>query len=234
MPGRGRAGSGCVPGAAAAVDILAIGGCRRRGRRRHQPPGKVVGERAAALERGEIAGRVEEAVDGFACRRHGLGDGPVRGRRDGNCEVIAGAGRTVADGDEIVAAVVAQGLAVRRDRVVGQPAPAGRADQAIERIVAVLLGHRRDRQLKAQAEPGGVALTLSIAPTSDTAINSANYTFNPPATITAVKIDPVKDFIIHLVADLKAGTAYTVTIANLLTLAGDGVDPACDSAPVAP
>lgn len=87
---------------------------------------------------------------------------------------------------------------------------------------------------QAQAEPDGVALTLSIAPTSDTAVNSANYTFNPAATIKAVKIDPVKDFIIHVAADLKAGTAYTVTIANLMTLVGDGVDPAHASAPVAP
>ena len=82
----------------------------------------------------------------------------------------------------------------------------------------------------ATPEFGGVALTLSIAPTPDGAVDIANYTFDPPAKVTAAQVDKAKNFIIHVAADLTAGTKYTVTIANMITMVGDGVDPDRNSA----
>ncbi|HTD21425.1 MAG TPA: hypothetical protein VK738_02155 [Terriglobales bacterium] len=76
----------------------------------------------------------------------------------------------------------------------------------------------------ASPETGGVALTLNVAPERTGAVNAANYVFEPKATVISATIDAGKDFIIHLKADLTSGTKYKVTIQNLTTLLGDGVD----------
>lgn len=76
------------------------------------------------------------------------------------------------------------------------------------------------------ASTSGVELTLTIAPTADTAEVAANYVISPPVPVTAVSQNPQTDFMIRLSADLVAGTGYTVTIQNLDSMLGSGVDPA--------
>jgi hypothetical protein len=82
----------------------------------------------------------------------------------------------------------------------------------------------------AEPEKGGVALTLSIAPTPDGAVNTANFTFSPNVKVTAAQPDPAKNFIIHVSGNFAAKTKYTATIQNLMTMVGDGVDPAHNTA----
>ena len=75
-----------------------------------------------------------------------------------------------------------------------------------------------------------MALTLSIAPTPDGAVNTANFTFSPNVKVTAAQPDPAKNFIIHVSGNFAAKTKYTATIQNLMTMVGDGVDPAHNTA----
>lgn len=71
----------------------------------------------------------------------------------------------------------------------------------------------------------GLILTLSVAPTTATATDTQNYELSPETPISSAKQDPTKDFIIYLEADLAEGKTYTVTIRNLTSIVGSGVDP---------
>jgi hypothetical protein len=72
---------------------------------------------------------------------------------------------------------------------------------------------------------GGLKLLLSTAPTKASATDVANYRMDPVATITGARVDEVYDFIIFLDVALEAKQEYTVTIQNLTSIAGSGVDP---------
>lgn len=70
-----------------------------------------------------------------------------------------------------------------------------------------------------------VVLTLSLAVDPTSASDVSNYTFNPVATVTSAKADNSTGFTIYLEAELEAGTSYEVTISNLTSILGTGVDP---------
>lgn len=70
-----------------------------------------------------------------------------------------------------------------------------------------------------------VVLTLSLAVDPTSASDVSNYSFNPVATVTSAKVDRSTGFTIYLEADLEAGKSYEVTISNLSSILGTGVDP---------
>jgi hypothetical protein len=82
----------------------------------------------------------------------------------------------------------------------------------------------------AKAEAGGVALTMTVAPVENEAVNVANYATDPAVTITEATVDAQYNFIVHLKAAFTAGKSYKVTISNLHNMFGGGVDPNQDSA----
>lgn len=83
---------------------------------------------------------------------------------------------------------------------------------------------------KATALPDGeVTVNLSLAVEPKTGTNVANYVLSPKARVTSAMVDRTTGFIVHLEADLKAGTKYELTVQNLVSILGSGVDPERDS-----
>lgn len=70
-----------------------------------------------------------------------------------------------------------------------------------------------------------VVLIFSLALLNDSATNVANYTLTPAAKITSATLDTATGFIVHLKVDMKPGTQYTVTVQNLTSILGTGLDP---------
>lgn len=70
-----------------------------------------------------------------------------------------------------------------------------------------------------------VVLNFSLALESDSATNIANYSLVPDATVTSAILDIATGFIVHLKADLKPDTEYEVTVDNLVSILGTGLDP---------
>lgn len=70
-----------------------------------------------------------------------------------------------------------------------------------------------------------VVLIFSLALLNDSATNVANYTLTPAAKITSATLDTATGFIVHLKADMKPDTQYTVTVQNLTSILGTGLDP---------
>ncbi|HTS27741.1 MAG TPA: hypothetical protein VMH81_17825 [Bryobacteraceae bacterium] len=71
-----------------------------------------------------------------------------------------------------------------------------------------------------------VTLTLSLAVNNETGSDAANYTLDPPAPVTGAKLDASTGFVIHLEVMLKPDTDYKVTVHNLVSILGTGLDPA--------
>jgi hypothetical protein len=82
------------------------------------------------------------------------------------------------------------------------------------------------------ATESGVSLTLSSAPTAETAMVVGNYAIDPVVTVEAAKVDERQDFVVNLAAKLKPG-AYKMTIHGLTNFLGDGVDPNHNTLPFA-
>jgi hypothetical protein len=82
-------------------------------------------------------------------------------------------------------------------------------------------------RLEQAASPSAnkVVLVLSLAVDPTSASDVSNYSFNPVATVTSAKVDKSTGFTIYLEADLEAGKSYEVTISNLSSILGTGVDP---------
>lgn len=74
-----------------------------------------------------------------------------------------------------------------------------------------------------------VSLILSLGLMPEGADDPANYALSPEVTITEAKLSHQSDFNVKLTAKLEADTSYTVTIKNLESILGTGVDPDHDS-----
>jgi hypothetical protein len=70
-----------------------------------------------------------------------------------------------------------------------------------------------------------VKLVFSIALTSDSGSNPANYSLTPAAAVTAATVDPMTGFRVTLTTNLDPNTNYTVRVANLESYIGTGLDP---------
>jgi hypothetical protein len=80
-------------------------------------------------------------------------------------------------------------------------------------------------------EETGVKLVLSLGVTKETATDVANYLLDPAVVITAAALDETYDFVIHLTTALAKEMSYTVTIQNLKSTAGSGINPVHNSLP---
>ena len=76
-----------------------------------------------------------------------------------------------------------------------------------------------------------VTLNFSLAVNSETGGDAANYTLTPAVPVTSATLDPYTGFIVHLEAALDPGKSYTITVANLTSILGTGLDPNHVSAP---
>ncbi|MES2134275.1 MAG: Ig-like domain-containing protein [Bacteroidota bacterium] len=78
-------------------------------------------------------------------------------------------------------------------------------------------------QSNANAE---IVVNFSLAVNSATGSNVANYTLKPAAEITGAVLDTSTGFIVHLTAALQPDTQYTLSVKNLVSILGTGLDPA--------
>jgi hypothetical protein len=83
---------------------------------------------------------------------------------------------------------------------------------------------------QATASPGEVTVLLSLAATRDTSTEVANYVLDPAVPITSATPDPRTDAIVVLSAAVEPGATYKLTIRNLESILGSGVDLDADSA----
>jgi hypothetical protein len=77
----------------------------------------------------------------------------------------------------------------------------------------------------ATATADEIVLTLTVAPTEDSATVIDNYLITPETVIKSVTVDAQVNFVIHLEAALEKGKTYTVVIRNLTSILGSVVDP---------
>ncbi len=70
-----------------------------------------------------------------------------------------------------------------------------------------------------------VVLNFSLAIENDSATNVSNYSLSPNAKVKSATLDESTGLIVHLKVDLKLGTQYTVTVQNLVSILGTGLDP---------
>ncbi|HYH81167.1 MAG TPA: Ig-like domain-containing protein [Longimicrobium sp.] len=80
--------------------------------------------------------------------------------------------------------------------------------------------------------PTGAVLTFTLAVDAATGQNVANYAFTPGAKVTSATLDETTGFIVHLGVELEEGTQYQVTVQNLVSILGSGIDPGHASAPL--
>jgi hypothetical protein len=69
-----------------------------------------------------------------------------------------------------------------------------------------------------------VDLVFSLALTSDSGSNPANYTLTPYAPIMAAVVDPFTGFKVALITQLAANTKYTLHVAGLVSIIGTELD----------
>ncbi|BBS37424.1 hypothetical protein WP5S18E01_22710 [Enterobacter cloacae] len=77
--------------------------------------------------------------------------------------------------------------------------------------------------------PTDVVLSLSLAVDETSGSNVANYLLEPDSIITQAVVDRTTGFIVHLTAPLMPRTEYKITIQNLVSILGTGIDPAHSS-----
>lgn len=70
-----------------------------------------------------------------------------------------------------------------------------------------------------------VILNFSLAVDNDSGTNIANYTLSPDAKVISATLDAATGFIVHLKVDMKPDTQYEVTVQNLISILGTGLDP---------
>ncbi|MCL2933184.1 MAG: hypothetical protein MGG11_13295, partial [Trichodesmium sp. MAG_R03] len=70
-----------------------------------------------------------------------------------------------------------------------------------------------------------VMLTFSLALDPDTATDVSNYLLSPEAPVTSAELDEKTNFIVHLEVELEAGAHYEITVRNLTSILGSGLDP---------
>lgn len=75
-------------------------------------------------------------------------------------------------------------------------------------------------------------LTFSLALDPSSASTPANYVFSPAAKVTSAQTDPTTGFIVHLEVALARDTSYHVTVQNLTSILGTGLDPDHTSVPL--
>ncbi|SDA19773.1 hypothetical protein SAMN05216315_11239 [Nitrosospira sp. Nsp18] len=80
-------------------------------------------------------------------------------------------------------------------------------------------------QQAAAISDSDVVLNFSLALDDASGTNVANYSLNPDAKVTSATLDTVTGFIVHLKADLEPNTEYEVTVKNLVSILGTGLDP---------
>jgi hypothetical protein len=81
----------------------------------------------------------------------------------------------------------------------------------------------------ASATTDKLVLTFSVGLTPDSATNLDNYTVTPDACLTAASLES-QDFRVDLAGTFKKDTTYTVTVNNVTTILGTGIDPKANTA----
>jgi Hint domain len=76
-----------------------------------------------------------------------------------------------------------------------------------------------------------VNVALSLPPTVETGNDPKNFTITPEAPVTAAQIDERSNFLVTLTAELERDTSYELTIHDLESPFGEGVDPEHDEKP---
>jgi len=79
------------------------------------------------------------------------------------------------------------------------------------------------------ASANEVVVNLSLAVETESGTNPANYVLVPAATVKSATLDPVTGFIVRLETELEPNTQYRLTVKNLVSILGSGVDPEHDS-----
>ncbi|MBZ5788751.1 hypothetical protein K8353_01400 [Burkholderia contaminans] len=77
-----------------------------------------------------------------------------------------------------------------------------------------------------------VVVNLSLAVDQESGSIPANYVLTPAATVTRATPDATTGLVVRLKADLEPHTQYRLTVKNLVSILGSGVDPQQDSVQV--